>query len=149
MITSLSRTHATPDFLRLMKKVVSTYPNQKVHVVLDNASVHLSEDTEKWLAKQNGNVVFHFTPTGASWMNMIEIWNGILTRKLIRCGTFNSVKILNQEIERFVAHWNSDCKPIKWTVTAEEILDKVRAVTTRMETLLRATEIDEVARQAA
>lgn len=149
VITSLSRTHATPDFLRLMKKVVAAYPGQKVHVVLDSASVHLSDDTEKWLAKQKGKVVFHFTPTGASWLNQIEIWNGIITRKLIRCGTFSSVKVLNQEIEAFVKHWNSDCKPIEWTATAEEIIDKVRAITTRMEALLRATEIDDVARQAA
>ena len=47
--------------------------------------MHLSKDTEEWLAKQRGRVVFHFTPTGASWMNQIEIWNGIITRKLIRC----------------------------------------------------------------
>jgi hypothetical protein len=67
VIASLSQTHATPDFLRLMNKVVATYPGQKVHVVLDNASVHLWGDTEKWLAKQKGQVVFHFTPTGASW----------------------------------------------------------------------------------
>jgi hypothetical protein len=66
VVTSVSPTHATPDFLRLMRKVVSAYPGQRVHVVLDNASVHLSGDTEKWLAKQNGEVVFHFTPTGAS-----------------------------------------------------------------------------------
>ncbi|MGH9195294.1 MAG: IS630 family transposase [Acidimicrobiia bacterium] len=149
VLTSLSPTHATPDFLRLMKKVVSAYPDQKIHVVLDNASVHLSDDTDEWLARQNGNVVFHFTPTGASWMNMIEIWNGILTRKLVRCGTFSSVKILNKEIEAFVAHWNSDCQPITWTATAEEILDKVRAITSHMDALLRATEIDNVARQAA
>jgi transposase len=149
VITSLSRTHATPDFLRLMKKVVSAYPGQKVHVVLDNASVHLSSDTEKWLAKQNGEVVFHFTPTGASWMNQIEIWNGIIARKLIRRGTFKSVKALNRDIEAFVKQWNSDCKPIKWTATAEEILDKVRAITAHMDALLRATEIDDVARQAA
>jgi hypothetical protein len=76
VITSLAQTHATPDFLRLMKKVVAAYDGQTVHVVLDNASVHLSKDTEQWLAKQRGRVVFHFTPTGASWMNQIEIWNG-------------------------------------------------------------------------
>lgn len=132
-----------------MKKVVTAYPDQKVHVVLDNASVHLSDDTKKWLAKQDGKVIFHVTPTGASWMNQIEIWNGIITRKLIRCGTFSSVKVLNREIEAFVKQWNSDCKPIKWTATAEEIIDKVRAITARMEALLRATEIDDVARQAA
>ena|SRR5437588_6193815 len=94
-------------------------------------------------------VVFHFTPTGASWTNQIEIWNGILTRKLIRCGTFKSVKVLNREIEAFVKHWNINCKPIKWTATAAEIIDKVRVVTARMEALLRATEINDVARQAA
>ncbi len=149
VISSLSQTHATPDFLRLMKKVVAVYPDQKVHVVLDNASVHLSDDTEKWLATQNGQVVFHFTPTGASWMNQIEIWNGIIARKLIRCGTFRSVKSLNREIEAFVKRWNSDCKPFEWKATAEEIIDKVRVVTARMEALLRATEIDDVAGRAA
>jgi transposase len=149
VIASLSKTHASSDFLRLMKKVVAAYPGQKVHVVLDNASAHLSGDTEKWLMKQEGRVVFHFTPTGASWLNQIEIWNGILTRQLIRCGTFSSVKVLNWEIESFVKRWNSDCKPIKWTATAEEIINKVRVVTARMEALLRATEIDDVASQAA
>ena len=82
-------------------------------------------------------------------MNQIEIWNGIITRKLIRCGTFRSVKALNKAIESFIAHWNSDCRPIAWTATTEEILDKVRAVTSRTEALLRATEIDDVARHAA
>ena len=62
VIASLSPTHATPDFLRLMNKVVAAYPAQKVHVVLDNASAHRSKDTDKWLAKQQGQVVFHFTP---------------------------------------------------------------------------------------
>jgi hypothetical protein len=82
-------------------------------------------------------------------MNQIEIWNGILTRKLIRCGTFRSVKALDREIESFVKHWNNDCKPFKWTATAEEILEKVRVITARMEALLRATEIDDVAPRAA
>jgi hypothetical protein len=82
-------------------------------------------------------------------MNQIEIWNGIITRKLIRCGTFKSVKALNREIEAFVKQWNSDCKPFEWTATADEIIDKVRTVTARMEALLHAAEIGDVARQAA
>ena len=148
VIASLSPTHATPDFLRLMKKVVAAYPDQKVHVVLDNASAHRSKDTDKWLDTQQGQVVLHFTPTGASWMNQIEIWNGIITRK-IRCGTYTSVKVLNKDIEAFVEHWNSHCGPIVWTATAEEIIAKVRTITARMEALIRATEIDDVAHQAA
>ena len=94
-------------------------------------------------------VIFHFTPTSASWTNQIEIWNGILTRKVIRGGTFASVKALNKAIESFIEHWNNDCQPIQWTATAEEILDKVRTITSHMEVLLHATEIDDVTRQAA
>jgi hypothetical protein len=82
-------------------------------------------------------------------MNQIEIWNGILGRKVIRCGTFSSVKALNKSIESFIEHWNSDCAPIVWTATADEIIDKVHAITSRMDALLRATEIDDVASRAA
>ncbi len=60
---------------------------KKIHIVLDNASVHTGGETGKWLAEQGGRVVFYFTPTGASWMNQIEIskWDNI-TRQLIRLG---------------------------------------------------------------
>jgi transposase len=149
VITSLSPTHATTDFLRLMKKVVAAHPGKKIHVVLDNASTHTSADTEKWLNKQKGKIVFHFTPKGASWVNQIEIWNGIITRKVIRRGTHSSVKLLAADIDAFAMNWNSDCVPIEWTVTADEIIDKVRSITARMERLTCATEIDDVTRQAA
>jgi len=123
VIASLAPTHATADFLRLMRKVVAAHPGEKIHIVLDNASVHLSEETGAWLAKQNGRVVFHLTPTGASWLNQIEIWNGIITRQLIRCGTHLSVTALNRDIEAFVADWNIDCTPFEWAVTADEIIE--------------------------
>ena len=76
VIASLSATHATPDFLRLMRKVVAAYPGQKVHVVLDNASVHLSADTQEWLTKQQGQVVFHFTPTGRAMCKVVSAGHG-------------------------------------------------------------------------
>jgi transposase len=149
VIASLSPTHATPDFLRLMKKVVAAYPGQKIHVVLDNATVHTSAETAQWLDKQKDGVVFHFTPTGASWVNQIEIWNGVVTRKVIRRGTHSSVKLLIKDIESFVASWNSDCVPIKWTATADEIINNVRSITSHMERLVCAREIDHVIRQVA
>ena len=77
-------------------------------------------------------------------MNQIEIWNGIITRKLIRRGTFSSVKAVDKAIKRFAADWNTDARPFKWTATADEIIDKVRAVSSRMEQLLGATEIGHV-----
>jgi hypothetical protein len=94
-------------------------------------------------------VIFHFTPTGASWMNQVEIWNGIITRQLIRRGTFSSARVLNHAIRRFAADWNADPKPFHWTATADEILEKVRAVTSRMAQLLGATEIGHVVEQTA
>lgn len=149
VITSISKTHTTDDFLRLMKKVVAAYPGQKIHVVLDNASAHTSDAAQAWLDKQQGQVVFHFTPTSASWLNQIEIFNGIITRKVIRHGSFSSTKVLTQAIEAFVANWNSDCEPINWTVTADEIIDKVRSIIANMERLTQAVEINDVAGCAA
>jgi transposase len=149
VFTSLSPTHATPDFLRLMNKVVAAHRGKKIHVVLDNATTHTSGDTKEWLKKQKGNVVFHFTPKGSSWVNQIEIWNGIITRKTIRRGTHSSVKLLAADIEAFTTNWNSDCAPIKWTATADEIIDKVRSITSHVGRLARASEIDDVIRRVA
>jgi len=149
VIPSISKTHTTDDFLRLMKKVAAAYRGQKIHVVLDNASPHVSNDAKAWLDKQKGQVVFHFTPTSASWMNQIEIFNGIITRKVIRRGSFDSTKLLTQAIEAFITTWNSDCEPINWTATADEILDKVRSVIANMDQLTQAVEIDDVAARAA
>jgi transposase len=146
---NLSPTHATKDFLKLMDAVIKERSESKIHVILDNASVHKSEEAKKWLAKHDGRVVFHFTPTGASWLNMIEIWNGIITRQLIRRGTHTSVKVLIADIENFVANWNSYCKPVAWTVTGDKIIEKVRLITAQMDRLLAATEISDVVREAA
>ena len=82
-------------------------------------------------------------------MNQIEIWNGIVTRKVIRRGTHSSVKVLVKDIESFVVNWNSDCVPIKWTATADEIIDNVRLIASHVERLVRAREIDDVIEQVA
>lgn len=82
-------------------------------------------------------------------MNQIEIWNGIVTRKLIRRGTYTSVRMLNTDIEAFVKNWNANCVPFKWTATAEEIIGKVRAITSHMARLMDATNIEDVANLAA
>jgi transposase len=145
----LSSTHKTGDFLRLMRQIVAQHKNKKkIHIVLDNASAHTGGEASVWLAGQGGKVVFHFTPTGASWMNQIEIWNGIITRQLIRRGTFSSVTVLNHAIKRFVVAWNADARPFRWTATADKIIEKVRDITSRMAKLLGATEIGHVISQS-
>jgi len=118
-------------FIDLLKKLLKEYAERKaIHVVLDNASAHTSAQTMTWLAEQAGRVVFHYTPTGASWLNMIETWFGLITRQSIRRGTFTSVNALIMRIRDYVQHWNTDAKPFTWTATADEILAKVRWVQT-------------------
>ena len=64
----------------------------------------------------------HFTPTSGSWLNMVEIFFGIITRQAIRRGTFTSVKDLIAAIGRFIDGWNDRCQPFTWTKTADEII---------------------------
>jgi len=82
-----------------------------------------------WLSK-NPRVTMHFTPTSGSWMNMVEIFFGIITHQAIRRGTFASVKELITAIENFTDGWNDRCTPFIWTKTADQILGKAHRKTT-------------------
>jgi len=93
-------------------------------VILDNLSTHSGEAVDRWLTRHR-NVTLHFTPVGSSWMNQIEIWFGIITRRAIRRGTFGSVRQLINAIGRYVSSWNEDAAPFEWIATADEIISKV------------------------
>jgi hypothetical protein len=73
-------------------------------------------------------VIFHFTPTGSSWLNQIETWFGIITQQAIRRGTFGSVRQLINTINTYITNWNRGSQPFTWTATANEIIAKVRLV---------------------
>jgi transposase len=115
--------HTGADFLGFMKRVARAYPAGELHVVLDNVSTHTTPDVKAWLA-DNPRITFHFTPTSASWMNQVETWFGILTRKAIRRGSFRSVKELVAMIDAFTRQWNAGASPFAWLRTADEILAK-------------------------
>lgn len=76
------------------------------------------------------------TPKGASWVNQVETWFGVITRQSIRRGTFTSVQALIGQIRDYIAHWNTNPRPFAWTATAEEILAKVRLVQTNIKKLV-------------
>lgn len=100
------------DFQRFMDEIVAEYSaDQEIHVVLDNYCTH--KKNEKWLAK-NKNVHFHFTPTSASWLNQVEIWFGIFSRKALHGASFTSPQDLRQRIEDFIIRYNPGSKPFKW-----------------------------------
>jgi transposase len=115
--------HTHLEFLAFLKQVAKTYPRVKLHIVCDNYGTHKHPKVQAWLAK-NPRIVMHFTPTSGSWLNMVEIFFGIITRQAIRRGTFTSVKDLIAAIEAFIDGWNERCQPFVWTKTADDILAK-------------------------
>jgi hypothetical protein len=76
-------------------------------------STHKTPDILAWLAK-HPRFTFHFTPTSASWMNQVETWFGILSRRAIRRGSFESVRALSAAIERFTREWNAGASRFTW-----------------------------------
>ncbi len=100
------------EFLEFMDRVVADVPPEReIHVVLDNYCIHKRND--EWLAR-HPNVTFHFTPTSASWLNQVEIWFGILSRKALRGANLHSIEELRQAIEAFVAAYRLGAKPFVW-----------------------------------
>ncbi|MEA2195660.1 MAG: hypothetical protein QOG42_2140 [Solirubrobacteraceae bacterium] len=90
--------------------VAESSAEQELHVILDNYCTHKKCDA--WLAC-HPNVHFHFTPTSASWLNQVEIWFGLLSRKALRGLNVQSTTDLRQEIEAFVAAYAKQAKPFK------------------------------------
>ena len=85
----------------------------KLHIVIDNFSTHDVEKVQIWL-KKHKNVIFHFTPTHASWLNQIELWFSILQRQLIKRGDFKNIKDLDRKIINFIEKYNKKAKPFAW-----------------------------------
>ena len=122
VVGECSARHTAVDFLRFLRKVARRFRGE-LHIVLDNSSTHKTPEVNAWLEK-HPRIHFHFTPTGASWLNLIEAWFSILTRKSIRRGSFSSVRALIRHIQAFLDHWNEDPVPFVWTKSADEIIRK-------------------------
>jgi transposase len=103
------------EFLDFMNQIVAAYPDQELHVVLDNLSTHKPKN-DRWLAR-HPNVHFHFTPTRASWLNQVEIWFSILASKSLHGASFTSITRLRQHIDDFIETYNANASPFVWTKT--------------------------------
>ena len=115
--------HGKSEFLDFLKLVAKTYPRRRLHVVLDNYHTHKHDDINRWLAK-NPRITLHFTPTSGSWLNLVEVFFGIITRQAIRRGSFDNVKQLITAIRAFIDAYNDRCRPFVWTKTADDILPR-------------------------
>ena len=97
------------EFLAFMNEVVADYPDQEIHVILDNLRTHKPK-RDQWLARHK-NVHFHFTPTHASWLNQVEIWFSILARSTLEGASFSSVAQLRAAIDAFIEAYNATATP--------------------------------------
>ena len=126
VLSSLHARHRSIEFLAFLKRIDQTVPEHLgVHLVLDNASSHKTPKIRRWLA-QHPRFVLHFTPTSASWINLVERWFGELTTKLLKRGQHRSVRALNADIRQWIESWNENPRPYVWTKTADQILDSIK-----------------------
>ena len=121
--------HRHQEFLAFLKQVARAYPDRELHLVMDNYATHKRVEVRDWLAG-NPRIHVHFTPTSGSWLNLVEVWFGIIERQAIHRGSFTSVKDLNAKIRAFVDGWNDRCHPFVWTKPADQVLKKANRQTT-------------------
>ena len=111
------------DFLDLIEQNVPAALD--VHLVLDNASIHKTPLIHGWLARKP-RYHLHFTPTSASWLNMVEGWFALLSRRRLQRGVFRRTVDLEAAIHRYIEANNADPRPFVWTKSADAILDSIR-----------------------
>ena len=110
-------------FLNLIKKEVPQ--SKEAHIICDNYATHKHAKVKAW-EKRNKNFHFHFTPTSASWLNMVERFFRDLTENQLKRGIFKSVDDLVETINGYISRHNENLKPFIWTATANDILEKVK-----------------------
>ena len=135
--------HRAKEFLRFLRKIDrTTKKSLDLHLVLDNYGTHKTPEVKAWLAK-HPRFHLHFTPKGASWMNLVERFFAELTTKRIRRGVFTSVGNLEEAIHDYLDHHNADPKPFVWTKTAETILVKERRALEKLQSLSAGNQASE------
>ena len=117
----------TADFLSFLDLVASRYRQRRVHLVLDNLNTHKdsrrSAHITQWNRAHGNRFVFHYTPTHGSWLNQVELWFGLVARRVLRHGNFPDPDALVAAIERFLHTWNTrEGHPFRWTYTGRPLV---------------------------
>src|SRR3954454_13057207 len=102
--------HRHQEFLAFLKQVARAYPRQDLHLVMDNYAAHKHPAVKAWLAA-NPRVHVHFTPTHASWMNMVEIWFSMAERQAIPRGSYRSLRLRPRAMLPYIDSWNDRAHP--------------------------------------
>jgi transposase len=132
VIGRLHSRHRAIEFKKFLQTIDSEVPAElDVHLILDNYSTHKTPAIRRWLAA-HPRFHLHFTPTGASWLNLVERWFAELTARKLRRGAHRSVRELNKDIRGWIEQWNENPKPYVWTKTADQILETLAAYCERI-----------------
>ena len=139
VIGQCQQRHTHAEWLKFLRKIDRETPKDKtLHLIADNYATHKHPAVQEWLAK-HPRFNMHFTPTSASWLNMVERFFRDITTERLRRGVFTSVPELVTAIDEYVAHHNKDPKPFIWTKSARDILQKVIRANSRLSTKQNAT----------
>jgi len=131
--------HTHAEWLKFLRRIERETPKDKtLHLIADNYATHKHPAVQQWLAR-HPRIAMHFTPTSASWLNMVERFFRDLTTERLRRGVFTSVPELVDAIDGYVAHHNTDPKPFIWTKNARDILQKVIRANSRLSGKQNAT----------
>ena len=131
--------HRHQEFIRFLNRIDrQTLPYLDIHLIIDNYATHKTPAVKRWL-KKHPRFHIHFTPTSASWLNMVERFFAEITRKRIRRGVFKSVAELEQAIYDYLAIHNHNPVPFVWTATATAILEKTARAKQTLETVRAGT----------
>ena len=127
--------HTNHQFLRFLRRLDREFPRDlTLHLILDNYGTHTHPNVTAWLAT-HPRFVLHFTPTSASWLNLVERWFREITTKRIRRGVFHSVGDLVAAIDTYLRETNKHPKPFVWTASVDTILAKIARCKAIFETL--------------
>jgi transposase len=126
VIGECHRRHRAIEFKKFLNTIDEQVPaHLDVHLIMDNYATHKTPAIRRWLAKRPRFHV-HFTPTSASWINLVERWFATLTAKQLRRGTHRSTLQLEAAIQNYIEISNEDPKPFVWTKTADQILESIK-----------------------
>jgi transposase len=132
VISAIHRRHRAVEFQKFLARIDAEVPDHlDIHVICDNYGTHKTPSIQTWLAR-HPRVHLHFTPTGSSWLNQVERWFGYITDELIRRGSHTSVQALEADIRAWVKAWNENPKPFVWTKSADQILESLGRLITRI-----------------
>jgi len=119
--------HTHEEFLSFLEAIEKKDPRREVHVICDNYGTHKHPRVRAWFS-DNPRFHLHFTPTSASWLNLVERWFALITAEAIRRGSHHSVRALERAINQYLDGWNEDATPFQWRKPAAAIRRSSRRV---------------------